>query len=37
MVKKIVVEGSPEHFPLDAETFFGYDGFSQEVQSRFSQ
>jgi hypothetical protein len=37
VVKKIVAESSPEHFSLSAESFFGYDGFSQEVQSRFSQ
>jgi hypothetical protein len=37
MVKEIVAEGSPEHFSLSAESFFGYGGFSQKVQSRFSQ
>jgi hypothetical protein len=36
VVKEIVAEGGSEHFPLDAESFFGYSGLSQEVQSRFS-
>jgi hypothetical protein len=35
-VKEIVAEGSPEHFPADAESFFSYGGLSQQVQSRFS-
>jgi hypothetical protein len=37
VVKEIVAESSPEHFPSSAEPFFGHGGFSQEVQSRFSQ
>jgi hypothetical protein len=32
VVKKIVAEGSPEHFPLDAESFLRHGGLSQEVQ-----
>jgi hypothetical protein len=37
VIKEIVAESSPEHFPLSAESFFGHGGFSQEAQSRFSQ
>jgi hypothetical protein len=36
VVKEIVAEGSPEHFPADAESFFSHGGLSQEMQRRFS-
>jgi hypothetical protein len=29
-------EGSPDHFPLDAESFFSRGGLSQEMLRRFS-
>jgi hypothetical protein len=36
VVKEIVAEGSPEHFPPDTESFFNHGGLSQEMQGRFS-
>jgi hypothetical protein len=31
MVKEIIAEGSPEHFPLSAESFFACGNLSQMV------
>jgi hypothetical protein len=36
VVKEIVAEGDPEHFPPNAESFFNHSGLSQEMQCRFS-